>query len=396
MKAIVLAGGTGECMRPLTEGFPKPLLRIAGLPLIEYVIRGLDEIKVSEYVVVVSDKRVAEYVEERLGSRVEIISQKRKEIEGALVDSLEYIGTEDRFILAYSDIIAPPEMYRYLIETYSTSGATAVLTVVPIVNTETYGVAKVDFTSGKVIDIVEKPSPPLSPSTLALGGAYILPHRVALYVKDGLSLPEALSREIEAGRVVPFMWNGDWIDVGYPWDILSANYVVLNWLKISRISTKAEIASTAIVEGPVIIEDGAEIDHYAVVKGPAYIGPSTFIGKSAFVREYSSIEEGSVIGAFSEVKRSSLQPHASTGSYVLLIDSVLGPNAVVEPRVTVMSRIEKDLHIVRQLPLQGIVKKYRKLGIFVAPNSRIKASITLGPGVFIHLDGTISNIVSTT
>ena len=393
MKAVILAGGPGKHMEPLTEGFPKPLLRVAGVPLIEYAIRGLESAGATEYIVVVSDKHVAEYVEERLSLKSTIVEQSRQEIEGALADAAEYVSPGEHFILAFSDIVAPPEMYRQLVSTYSTSGATAALTVVPVVDAETYGVARINFSLGKITGVVEKPPPRRSPSSLALGGAYVLPYRVAEAVMNGLSLPEALTDEARRGKVVPSLWNGDWVDVGYPWDIISANYVALRWLRESKISANAKVASTAVLEGPVVVEEGAEIDHYAVIKGPVYIGPNAFIGMSSFVREYSSIEEESVVGAYSEVKRSSLQPQASTGSYVLLVDSVLGPNAVIEPRVTVMSRLGDELHIARQPPLQGIVRKYRKLGIFVAPNARVSASMTLGPGMLVHGDGRLVNVL---
>ncbi|RLI10655.1 hypothetical protein DRO33_05400, partial [Candidatus Bathyarchaeota archaeon] len=189
MKAVILAGGPGKHMEPLTEGFPKPLLRVAGVPLIEYAIRGLESAGATEYIVVVSDKHVAEYVEERLSLKSTIVEQSRQEIEGALADAAEYVSPGEHFILAFSDIVAPPEMYRQLVSTYSTSGATAALTVVPVVDAETYGVARINFSLGKITGVVEKPPPRRSPSSLALGGAYVLPYRVAEAVMNGLSLP---------------------------------------------------------------------------------------------------------------------------------------------------------------------------------------------------------------
>jgi len=395
MKGVILAGGPGTNMVPLTENFPKPLLRVAGEPLIDYAIRGLEAAGVTEYIVVVSDKRVEEHVESRLGLRATVVRQKGKEIEGALIDASEYLSHDEPFILVYSDIVAPPDMYRQLADTYSTGGATAVLTVVPVTDVETYGIAQIDFSSGRVINVVEKPGPSESVSSLALGGAYILPYKVAAMVRDGLTLPEALSREARDGKVVPSLWNGDWVDVGYPWDIISANYVALGWLEGTKISSEAEVAHTAVIEGPVVIERGAVIDHYAVIKGPVYVGPEAFVGKSAFVREFSSVEEAAVVGAFSEVKRSSLQPGSSIGSYVLLVDSVLGPEAVVEPRVTVMSKLEEEVRVVRLPPLQGVVGKYKKLGMYVAPKARVKASTTVSPGTLVHSDGTVSRTVGT-
>jgi len=393
MKAVLLAGGIGRHMYPLTEGYPKPLLRVAGKPLIEYPIKGLESIGVSEYIVVVSDKRVEKYVEERLGLKASIIWQKGEELEGALSDASDYLGKEESFILAYSDIIAPPEMYIQLINAYNVRGAAAAFALVPTSDVETYGVAQVNFEIGKVIKVLEKPTPREALSSYALAGAYVLPARVAFEVKDGLKLPEAFSREVGRGETIPFIWSGDWVDVDYPWDILSANFMVLGRLSGVIISKEASVSSTAIIEGPVVIDREAVVDHYVVIKGPAYIGPETIVGKAAFIREYTSLEEKSIVGAFSEVKRSSLQPSSSTGSYVLLVDSVLGPEAIVEPRVTVMSKLEEGVDIHRMLPLQGLVKKYKKLGIYTAPKVRVKVASVLNPASLIHSDGSITSAI---
>ena len=389
MRAVVLAGGPGRNMLPLSEDYPKVLLRIVGKPLIDYALSGLERCGIEEYLVVVSDKRVKYFVEERLGWKALVVEQSKPEIEGALAAAAEHLKPDEHFVLAYADIVAPPDMYARLLEVFSVSGCDAALTVVPVLEAETYGIALVDMETNRVVDVYEKPEPGTVESMLALGGAYVLSSRVAKEVSDGASLPEALSAEAKRGSVAALMWTGTWIDVGYPWDIISAVIEVLKEWRTSRVSARAKVSPTAVIEGPVVVEEGAVIDHYAVIKGPVYVGARAFVGKGAFVREFSSLEEDSIAGAFTEVKRSSLQPKSSAGSYVLLADTVLGPGAVVEPGVITMSKLPEEARVKRLPPLQGMVRKYRKLGAYIAPGARVSARTLLGPGSLVFRDGTV-------
>ncbi|MCD6457964.1 MAG: NTP transferase domain-containing protein [Thermoproteales archaeon] len=386
MKALVLAGGKGLKMYPLSQGYPKVLLRVAGKPVIDYSISGLIDSGITDLTVVVSDDRVEEHIVRKWGMYASVVYQEGESLESAMQAASSYFSDVENFILAYGDIVAPKSFYKLLIDTFISSGTSSILSTVPVVNIEDYGVAIVK--ENKVVAVYHKPQRMSKASSYALAGAYILPKAIFDYLEEDLVLPEALSLLVKKYESAVSHWTGYWVDIGYPWDIIAANYYVLGELKESVISSKAHVSSTAVIEGPVIIEEGAFIDHNAVIKGPVYIGKNAFVGMNTFIRKYTSIEESAVVGAFCEIKRSSFQKEASAGSYSLIVDSVLGVKSIVEPRVTILSSLPEKKHILRELPLQGIIKKKRKLGVFLGSKARIKAGVVVQPYTLIDADTT--------
>ncbi|MEM4443995.1 MAG: NDP-sugar synthase [Thermofilum sp.] len=387
MKLVVLAGGRDEKMKPLSEGYPKALLHLAGRPLCSYALLNPLEL-VSRAALVVSEgmEDVAGFLSERgLSGRATVLLQRGEGVEAALLTAEEWVGSDDWFMLAYGDIVAPPEAYRLLLEAHSENESPSAL-VVPVPQIKSYGAAAV--AGGRVITFSERRG---EGGGYAVGGAFVLPRHVFRLVERYGSFFEALNTLVEKQGVAAALWTGDWVAVDYPWDLISAAYIVLN-TPYSMISPEAKVSPTAVIEGSVIIERGAVVDHFAVIKGPAYIGKNAFIGKGAFIREYTLIEKGAVVGAFAEVKRSVLQPEATVGSYSLIVDSVLGPRSVAEPRVTVISSLKEEEDVIRELPLQGVLQRKRKLGVFVAPGARLRAGSLVGPAALVHRSGVLDTL----
>lgn len=386
MKLVVLAGGRDERMRPLTEGCPKALVSLAGRPLCSYALLNMIE-RVSKAAVVVSEGR--EELEsflaaKKLAGRVTVLRQRGEGIENALLTAEEWVGDDDWFVLTFGDVIMPSEGYKLLLDAFAENESPAAL-VVPMAHTESYGVASV--IGNRITRFFER----REGAGYVVGGAFVLPRQFFNLLERQDSFIDALNMLVENQGVLAAMWTGNWVAVDYPWDLISAAYVVLDHA-YSMISPAAKISPTAVIEGSVIVEEGAVIDHFAVVKGPAYIGRGAFVGKSAFIREYTLLEENAVVGAFAEVKRTILQPGATVGSYSLVADSVLGSKSVAEPRVTVLSSLGENFTVIREPPLQGILQKRRKLGVFVAPGARLRAGSLIGPGALVYKDGTIDKL----
>jgi glucose-1-phosphate thymidylyltransferase len=142
------------------------------------------------------------------------------------------------------------------------------------------------------------------------------------------------------------------------------------------ISKEAKVSPTAVLEGPVLIEDGAVIDHYTVIKGPVYIGKRSFIGAHSLVRNYVSLEESSVLGSGVEVKRSYIGPRVTIGSNCLVTDSILGENATFKPFVVTLNY---DPHEAKRLG-----EFYIKRGVILGKGSLINGGSVLKPGTIIE------------
>ncbi|WP_338600291.1 NDP-sugar synthase [Sulfolobus tengchongensis] len=357
MKAVILAAGKGEGLLPYTEKVQKEAITIVGKPIIAYSVEGLKRAGVKEFVIVVNEKsnQIEEELE-KIDVSFEMVRQRRQGIDGAIKDGMEKID-DDLFALAFGDIVAPPEFYKSLMDTYIMTGGPAVVPLIPISEgMQTYGLVKIN----ERLRVVKESS------TLALGGAYIIPKG------DFSSLLEYIDLLSSQNKLHYFIWSESWVDIGYPEDLLFALEVLLKG-KESVISDKAEVSKTAIIGKGVIIEDYAVIEDYAIIKGPAYIGKNVYIGSYSLVRDYSSIEEGSKIGAYCEVAHSLIEPLAEVGSKSYLTYSIVGKRARLGASVITASYPSKSLNRPR----------FNKLGALISPEETIKHGTVLEVGTKI-------------
>ncbi|MGC8836374.1 sugar phosphate nucleotidyltransferase [Infirmifilum sp.] len=392
MRVVVLTGGQTKRMLPLTEGYSRALLNIMGKPLFMYPLQtALKVVAGKGLVVTSSDTPLGEIIRHLqatgLSAHVSVKTQQEPGIEGALLASREFTEGEEWFMLAYGDVIVNEEAFRLVLDVHAGSGRPSAL-LIPSSNIQSFGSAIVR--ENMITRFL--PGGSSDETSYVVGGIFILPSEFFSLLKNDSSFFEALNQLIEKTGVYAAFWTGDWIAVDYPWDLINALYSLIDKKCGKIIAPSAKVSPTAILEGCVIIDEGATVDHYAVIKGPVYIGRNSFIGMGAFIREYTSIEENVVVGAYSEIKRSVLQPFSTVGSFSLITDSVFGYGSVAEPRTTVISMLPENFTAVRELPLQGIVGKKKKLGAFVSPYARIKSGTVLGPAVKVHRDGHIEGV----
>ena len=384
IKAVVLAGGKGERLQPLTTHTPKPLIRIVGKALVDYVLEGLTTLPLEEVIVIVSDRKVGNYIVGKWSSKLllTVAYQRKPGIEGAMLAAREYLGKGESFVLAYGDIVVDKEAYLRTYETYLSKGSDGVIMLSPKIDVESYGIAYVS--EERISKVEEKPIPQRAKSTLAVAGIFILPYAIFEYLETDMSFTESLNTLASTRTLTYYMWSKWWVDIGYPWDILEANKNILSELKGSYISDKAHVSSKAIVEGKVYIDDEAEVDHNAIIKGPVYIGKNSFVGAGAFVRKFASIEEEVIVGAYSEVKNSSIQPNVTISSFSFIGDSIVGSNTTIGPRTITLNIIPSGVKVSRLHPLKVKDKVVSKLGAIIGCNCYIGASSVLYAGSVVE------------
>lgn len=336
MKSVILAAGKGENLYPLTVGRQKESLIIMGKPLIYYSLKGLSNYS-SEIVVVVreGDESVSSSIREK-GMTPKTVTQKGEGIEGAILSAKSII--DDNFILAFGDIIAESDFYRRI--AFSHENGKVTISLIPVSKgINTYGIAFIDE-SGKPIKVMEKPKEFDEMSSLALGGLYILQYDVFDFLEGGGSFIDYINKKIKEEGVNSFIWDGKWVDIGYPEDFLRALSLFLN-NENSVISSRAEVSSKSSIGKGVVIDDDAIIDDYSVIKGPAYIGKGALIGAHSLIRGFSSIEEKAIVGAYCEVSSSFVMKGAKLFSKSYASYSVIGENAMVGEGSIVMSYVDK-------------------------------------------------------
>jgi len=382
-KVLVLAGGSGKEIEPLTRGEPKAFLKVVGRSIISHVV---SRIMASGYreIYVVSDRPGAmerELKEYTRIARVEVIEQKGRGVEAALLSAEDRLKLEpsEKFLLVYGDILVAPSAY---ITTHMASleeGFTGAMLAVPETPLPSHGIVEVNEW-GVVVSVKQasRAEGEAGEARYISGGIYALDQRIFELVEELGDIVAAYDRIAKSGRVKAIFWGHHWVNIGSPWDLLAAGYHILSELDRSYISTRASIARSAVLEGPVVIEDEATVDHNAVLKGPLYIGREAFIGVNTFIRNATSVEEGAVIGSYSEINRSVVMDRATIGRGSYISYSVVGERAVIEPNTVTWN-------IAAQPERRGLAKgrEYSKIGCVVGKGSRVKAGTIINPGEVI-------------
>ncbi|MFO7168561.1 MAG: glucose-1-phosphate thymidylyltransferase [Chloroflexota bacterium] len=341
MKGLVLSGGKGTRLRPITYTSAKQLVPVANKPVLFRVIETIRDAGIDEIGIVIGDTgpevRAAVGDGKRWGVRITYIPQEQPlGLAHAVKIARPFLGDE-RFVMFLGDNciqggIAP------LIEQFAHSDANAQIVLTRVPDPRQFGVAELDE-HGQIIGLEEKPREPKS--DLALVGIYMFDSSVWDAVeairpswRGELEITDALRWLMAHGRrVVPYVHEGWWIDTGKKDDMLEANRLILEELT-GGVAGYVDRDSQLI--GKVIIEAGAEIIN-STIRGPAIIGESTRIVNS-YVGPYTSIYHHCLIEA-SEIEHSIVLEHcvirdlphrledSLIGRYVEVTRSPLKPKA---------------------------------------------------------------------
>ncbi len=312
MKGLILSGGRGTRLRPITYTSAKQLVPVANKPILFYGIEALVESGVREIGVVVGDtaREIREAVGDgaRFGAAVTYIEQEAPlGLAHAVLISEGYLGAGP-FVMYLGDNLMRQKLTP-LVRGFAAERPNAQILLARVPNPQQFGVA--ELVGGKVVRLVEKPSEP--PSNLALVGVYMFDHHVFDAVKmikpsgrGELEITDAIQWLIDTGLDVrPHVIEGWWKDTGKLEDLLEANRMVLDSLEAG---VAGEVEASEI-HGKVVVEAGAKIVK-SVIRGPAiigrgamienaYVGPFTAVGDQVVIREseveHSIILEGSSI-----------------------------------------------------------------------------------------------------
>jgi len=332
MKGIILHGGAGTRLRPLTFTGPKQLVPVANKPISQYVLEDLVSAGVKDIAIVLGET-YPELVKEhygdgsRFGAKITYIHQgKPLGIAHAVALCREFIG-EDRFIVYLGDNLLQYGVKPYL-DKFLSEELDAMVLLKEVKDPTSFGVAKFDE-RGELIGLVEKPKKP--PSNYALVGVYFLTPVFFEVVRDlkpswrgELEITDALQMMIDRKLKVSYgIVSGWWIDTGKKDDILEANALILDE-RIER-SIQGEVINSRI-EGRVSIEEGAKILN-SIVRGPTIIGENSVI-EDSFIGPYTSIGKNVRIKN-SSIEYSVILDNVEITGIERLEESLIGKNAII-------------------------------------------------------------------
>jgi glucose-1-phosphate thymidylyltransferase len=294
LKGLILSGGAGTRLRPITHTSAKQLVPVANKPVLFYGIEALVEAGVTQIGIIIAPEtgdeiRAAAGDGSQFGAEITYIVQDApKGLAHAVLTAEEFLEGSP-FVMYLGDNLLADGL-RGLVSTFREHEPDALILLTPVDDPEHYGVAELD--GERIVRLVEKPKEP--PSNLALVGVYLFQPVIfdaarALEPswRGELEITEAIQSLIEDGhRVQSEVVSGWWKDTGQLADMLEANRLVLEEIESQ---VEGEIDAASRVEGRVVIEAGAHVSG-SVVRGPAVIGAGARI-EDAYVGPYTSIGE---------------------------------------------------------------------------------------------------------
>lgn len=300
LKGIILHGGHGTRLRPLTHTGPKQLLPIANKPMSQYCVESLRDAGIAEIAIIIGGigaSKVQEYYGngEKLGVKLTYLQQDQpRGIAHAIGLCKEFIGNE-KFIVFLGDNILKRNISDFK-TTFQNSDSSATVLLCEVNNPTQFGIA--DIKNGKISKIMEKPKNP--PTNLAVTGVYFLTPAIFDIIsrlkpsrRNELEITDALQMLLEEGHKITYYTVTDyWKDTGTPHDIIHANEVILRDMKPYFHGKKEEGAS---VVGNVMVGKNTVIKAGAKLVGPVIIGDDCLIGSGAYIGPNTSVGNGSNI-----------------------------------------------------------------------------------------------------
>ena len=341
MKGVLLHGGFGTRLRPLTHTGPKQLIRVAGKPVSQWCLEDLRDAGVREVAVILGElapERVVEYYGDGswLSMRLTYVYQGYPYgLAHAVFIAKDFAGDEP-FVVYLGDNILVEGIGEY-VRRFEESDADAMVLLTWVPDPRKFGVAEFDE-EGRLKRLVEKPKVP--PSNYALVGVYFFrpPHifRAIESLRPSwrgeLEITDAIQKLIDWGLRVDYaVVKGWWKDTGTPEDILEANRLLLDY-KYREAIIKGRVEDGAKVEGRVYVDDGAVIKAGSIIRGPTYIGKNTVIGPDTYVGPYTSIGENCRLTNV-EIENSVVMDNVVLeGVGERITDSLIGSNTRIKRR----------------------------------------------------------------
>jgi len=334
MRGIILHGGSGTRLRPLTHTGPKQLIPVANKPISQYVLEDLVEAGINEITIVLGNT-YPEKVKEHYGNgssfntKINYVHQSEPKGIAHAIGLCEQQIKNQPFTVYLGDNLLKGGIKDFT-KIFQTSKHDAMILLSEVKDPQRFGVAKFDK-NGKLSTLIEKPKQP--PSNYALTGIYFfrpiifdMIRKLRPSWRGELEITEAIQLLLDNDYNVGYQFvKGWWKDTGALEDILEANRLILDELK-PEIQGKLE--NHASIQGRTSIGENTTIKHGAVIRGPTIIGKNSTIENDVYIGPYTSIGNNTTINR-GEIENSIIMGNCIIDIDDRITDSLIGANSTI-------------------------------------------------------------------
>jgi mannose-1-phosphate guanylyltransferase len=330
LQALILAGGEGTRLRPLTQTTPKPVIPLVGQPFISYMLEWLQGHGVDD--VVLACGFMADGVRAVLGDgaafgvRLRYIEEPEPLGTGGALKFAEAL-LDQRFLMLNGDVLTDINLTA-LVEQHVRTDATATLALYPVEDPSAYGLVRRNG-DRSVSEFLEKPSPDQIDTNLINAGAYVLERRVLDSMPPAgtnVSIERDVFPALVGHGLFGYEASGYWLDIGTPDRYLQGTFDILDG------SVQTEIGRQIAAAGGVL-SAGATVDGDVVA--PALIGRSASVAAGATVGPYAVIDTGAALAEGATVTRAAVLSGAQIGAQSTVTESIVGPDVHIGRACTI-------------------------------------------------------------
>jgi len=394
LKAIILAAGEGNRMRPLTYTRPKVMLPIANKPILEHLLIQGKKAGIKEFIFITGyhDEQVRDYFGsgDKWGVNIDYCTQRRQL---GTADALKMVKglVDGNFLVINGDIIVNQEGINGL-----TDKSNNTMSIVKVKDTKDLGVVKVS--KGKVVRIHEKTEKP--PSHMANAGLYLFTPDIFDAISQTSKSPrgeyeitDSLQLMIGKGYHIFYQEISYWLDLSYPWHLLLANESLLAGVESQNLG---KIEDNVVMKGVISIGKGTVVRSGSYIVGPAVIGQACEIGPNCYIRPNTSIGDNCHIGNAVEVKNSIIMRGSKIPHHNYVGDSIIGEECNLGAGTKIANlRLDK-----KNIMVGSIDTKRRKLGAIIGDrvetgiNVSINVGSMIGNNTYIGPGAIVSGVIS--
>lgn len=359
IQAVILAAGKSTRTWPLTLTKPKPLLKVMNKEIIKHNLDALQGL-VGEVIVIVGFKkeRIIKEIGYKYGRlKIRYIEQKGQLGTGHAIKCAEKLINDRFIVLGGDDIFSREDIKTCLRHKYAALGCV-------VEDPSRFGVFLVE--NKKIKKVVEKPKRFIS--DIANTGLYVFDKSVFKFnlrksPRGEYELVDYINELVKKEEVICEKVKGNWLSIGYPWDIIEANNVLVSEIKND---IKGKVERNVVIKGQTKVGKGTRILSGTYIIGNVVIGENCNIGPNCFLRGNTSIGNGCHIGQAVEIKNSIIMDKANVPHLSYIGDSVIGENSNLGAG-TITANLRHDNKNVRSFVKGKLIDtNRRKLGAIIA------------------------------